>query len=91
MSANMARRGGRVKLEQSDMHLALNVAKMANEGFLHTSFEETLQLIKKQHPEVREEKMCGVVYSGHNRVKAAIESHPAMVRENQTDGCLPFS
>jgi hypothetical protein len=29
MSATMARQGGRVQLEQSDMRLALNMAKMA--------------------------------------------------------------
>jgi len=34
MSATMARQGGRVQLEQSDMHLALNMAKMAKEGFV---------------------------------------------------------
>jgi hypothetical protein len=33
MSATMARQGGRVQLEQSDMRLALNMAKMAKEGF----------------------------------------------------------
>jgi len=33
MSATMARQEGRVQLEQSDMHLAFNMAKMANEGF----------------------------------------------------------
>ena len=34
MSATMARQGGRVQLEQSDMCLALSVANMAKEGFL---------------------------------------------------------
>jgi len=29
----MARQGDRVQLEQSDMRLALNMAKMAKEGF----------------------------------------------------------
>jgi len=33
MSATMARQGGRVQLEQSDMRLPLNMAKMAKEGF----------------------------------------------------------
>jgi len=32
MSATMARQKGRVQLEQSDMRLALNMAKMAKEG-----------------------------------------------------------
>jgi len=33
MSANMARQGVWVQLEQSGMHLALNIAKMAKGGF----------------------------------------------------------
>ena len=31
----------------------------------------------------------GVVFPRHNKVKAAIERHLAMVRVNQTDGCIP--
>jgi len=89
MSATMARQGGRVQLEQSDMRLALNMAKMAKGGFRCTAIEETQQLIKKPRAEVREEKTQGVECPGHNKVKAVIERHPAMVRENQTDGCLP--
>ena len=89
MSATMARQGGRVQLEQSDMHLALNMAKMAKGGISRAAIEETQQLIKKPRAEVREEKMRGVEFPGHNKVKAVIERHPAMVRENQTDGCLP--
>jgi hypothetical protein len=89
MSATMARQGGRVQLEQSDMRLALNMPKMAKGGFSRAAIEETQQLIKKPRAEVREEKKQGVDFPGHNRVKAAIERHPAMVQENQTDGCLP--
>ena len=33
MSATMARGGGRVQLEQSDMRLALNMAKWLKMGF----------------------------------------------------------
>jgi len=40
MSATMARQGGRVQLEQSDLRLALNMAKMAKEGFLCDAKEE---------------------------------------------------
>ena len=29
------------------------------------------------------------MFPGHNKVKAAIERHPAMIREFRTDGCLP--
>ena len=89
MSATMARQGGRVQLEQSDMRLALNMAKMAKGGISRAAIEETQQLIKKPRTEVREEMKRGVEFPGHNKVKAAIEKHPAMVRENQTDGCLP--
>jgi len=41
----MASQGGRVQLEQSDMRLALNTAKMANWGFLRTAIVETQFLI----------------------------------------------
>ena len=47
MSATMARQGGQVQLEQSDMPLALNIAKMAKGGFSRAAKEETQQLIKK--------------------------------------------
>jgi len=89
MSATMARQGGRVQLEQSDMRLALNMAKMAKEGFLRAAIEETKYLIKKPRAEVREEKKRGVEFPGHKKVKAAIQRHPAMLRQNQTSCCLP--
>jgi hypothetical protein len=89
MSATMARQGGRVQLEQSDMRLALNMAKMAKEGFSRAAIEETKYLIKKPRAEVREEKKRGVEFPGHKKVKAAIQRHPAMLRHNQTPGCLP--
>jgi len=38
----MRSQGGRLQLEQSDMCLALNVAKMAKGGFSHPAIEETL-------------------------------------------------
>jgi len=89
MSATMARQGGRVQLEQSDMRLALNMAKMAKEGFSRAAIEETKYLIKKPRAEVRQEKKRGVESPGHKTVKAAIQTHPAMLRHNQTSGCLP--
>jgi len=52
MSATMARQGGRVQLEQSDMRLALNMAKMAKEGFSHAAIGETNYLIEKPSAEV---------------------------------------
>jgi hypothetical protein len=52
MSATMARQRGREQLEQSDMCLALNMAKMAKGGFLRAAVKETQYLIKKPHAEV---------------------------------------
>jgi len=52
ISATMARQGGRVQLEQSDMRLALNMAKMAKGGFLRAAIEETQCLIKKPQAQV---------------------------------------
>jgi len=46
MSATMVRQGGRVQLEQSDMRLALNRAKMAKEGLLRAIIEDTQYVIK---------------------------------------------
>jgi len=89
MSATMARQGGRVQLEQSDMRLALNMAKMAKGAFSRGAIEETQQLIKKPRAEVREEKKRGVEFPGHQMVKAAMERHPAMVYKNHMAGCLP--
>jgi len=89
MSATMARQEGRVQLEQSDMRLVLNMAKMAKEGFLRAAIEETKYLIKKPRAEVREEKKRGVEFPGHKKVKAAIQRHPAMLHHDQTSGCIP--
>jgi len=47
MSATMAKQGGRVQLEQSDMRLVLNMAKMPKAGFLCAAIEEMQQLNKK--------------------------------------------
>jgi len=89
MSAAMARQGGRVQLEQSDMRLALNMAKMAKEGFLCAAIEETKYLIKEPRAEVREEMKRSVEFPGHKKVKAAIQRHLAMLCQNQKSGCLP--
>jgi len=62
---------------------------MAKEGFSRAAIEETKYLIKKQRAEVREEKKQGVEFPGHKKVKAAIQRHLAMLRQNQTSGCLP--
>jgi hypothetical protein len=85
----MARQGGRVQLEQSDMRQALNMAKMAKVVFLRAPVEETKYLIKKPHAEVREEKMWGVEFPAHNKVQTAIQRHPAMLLHNHTSGYHP--
>jgi len=89
MSATMARQGGRVQLEESDMCLALNMAKMAKGGFSCCAIEEMQYLIMKPRAEVQEEMKQEVEYPGHRNVKAAMKSQPAMLREHRTDGCLP--
>ena len=89
MSATMVRQGGGVQLEQSDMLLALNMAKMATGGFSCAAIEEMQQLNKKPRAEVREEKKRRVEFPGHKNVKAAIERHPVMVYRNHTAGCHP--
>jgi hypothetical protein len=58
MSATMARQGGWVQLEQSDMCIALNMANMAKGGVVRAAIEETQCLIQKPWAEVREEEGC---------------------------------
>jgi len=70
------------------MRLTLNVAKMAKGGFSCAAIQETQQLLKKPCAEVQEEKKRVVEFHRHNKVMAAIERHPAMVRKNHTDCCL---
>jgi len=76
-------------LKQSDMRLALNAAKMAKEGYSCAAIEESQFLFKTPCTKVREEKTRGVEFPGHEKVKAAIERHPAMLCQNQTARCLP--
>jgi len=73
MSATMARQGGRVQLEQSDMRLALNMAKMAKGGCSRAAIEETKFLSKKPRAKVQEENKWGVEFPGHENVKAPME------------------
>jgi hypothetical protein len=89
MSATLARRGGQVHLEQSDMRLVLNLGKMGKEGFARTAIEDSKYLIKKPHAEVREKKTRRFDFPGHKQVKGVIQSHPAMLRHNQMSGGLP--
>jgi len=64
MSATMARQGVWVHLELSNMHLRLNIAKIAKEGFSFNVIEKTQYLGMKPHTEVQEERQQGVVFSG---------------------------
>jgi hypothetical protein len=89
MSTSMARLGGRVQLEQSDMCIALNIAKLAKGEFSCAVIEKTHQLFKTPCAQVREEEKQAVVFPGHEMVKPAIERHPVMICQNQTDRCLP--
>jgi len=57
MSATMVRQGGQVQLEQSDMQLALNMAKMAIEEFSRATIEEMQLLMKKPRAKVREKNI----------------------------------
>jgi len=88
MSTTIARKGGREQLEQSNMRLALNMGKMAKEGFSHAAIEETKYLIKKPRAEVWEEMKRDVDFPEHKKVKAAIQRHPAMLHQNQMSNCL---
>jgi len=90
ISATMARQGGQVQLEQSDMGLALIMAKMAKAGFSCAAMEKTRYQIITPCAAVWEEMKRAVEFPGQKNGKAAMEWHPAMLRENQTDGCLPF-
>jgi len=60
MSETMARQGGRVQLEQSDICLALNIGRIAKEGISRATIEETTYLSKTPRAEVREEMKWGV-------------------------------
>jgi hypothetical protein len=72
------------------MHLALNVAKIAKEGFLYAALVETEYLVEKARAEVREQKQRGVDFSGYGKVKAAIERYSAMLHQNHTSRCFLY-
>jgi hypothetical protein len=89
MSAIMARQGGRVQLEQSDMRLAFNMAKMANCGFSLAAILVRQQLIKKPRAEVQEEKKRRVEFPVHQNMRAPKDRLRAIVYKHHTAGCLP--
>jgi len=84
----MARQGGWVQLEQSDICLVLNMAKMAKGGFLCTTIEKTQYLVNKFRTKVRKVRMLVDLFPGYWQVRAAIERHSALVCEHKTNGCL---
>jgi hypothetical protein len=81
--------GGQVQPNKSDMRLLLNMAKMAKGGFSDAEIEETQDLIRKPHTNLRAETKRAVEFTGHKKVKVAIECYPAMVCKNHSAGCLP--
>ena len=52
MSATMAWQRGRVQLEHSPKRLAVNMAKIAKDGFSHAAIEQTKYLSKKPRAKV---------------------------------------
>ena len=85
----MARQGGRVQLEQSDLRLACNMANMGKRGFSRTAIDETQYLIKKPRAEVGEEMKRSVEFPGQEKLNPVRERHPAVLRQSHTAGCLP--
>jgi len=55
-SATMASQGCGVQMEQSDMRLALNMAKMHKRGSLRTTMGEMQYLMKTPYARVKEGK-----------------------------------
>ena len=89
MSGTMARQGGWVQLEQCDMCLAWNIAKMAKGGISCSTMREMHCFIEKPSAGVRNTQKWAVETPGHGDVKVAMERLLAMHRENPMAGCLP--
>jgi hypothetical protein len=87
MSITMARHGGQILLDQSDMRLSLNMAKLAQDRNLHSTIEEARYLIEKAHTEASDETMCGVMFCGLTKVNAVMERHCDMLLQNHMEGC----
>jgi len=81
MSASMARQGGRVQLEPSNMHLAMNMAKMSKGRFPNSVIEHTQSLNSNPCTEVWEENNRGVEFPSHTMNKAVIGRPAAMLRQ----------
>jgi len=89
MSATMSTQAGWVQLEQSDMCLALNMAKMAKAGFSRSAIEELQNLIRNPRAEVQGKRKRGFQLAGHKHLKAAIERHLAILCQNHPTPWLP--
>jgi hypothetical protein len=88
MSATMARQGDQVTLEQSDLHLVMNMPEMANGALSHLAIKKSQYVLKKPCSVVQEKRMWGLECPSNRKRKDEIEKHLAMVCEDQTDGCL---
>jgi len=88
MSAAIARHGDWVQLEQSNMHLALKIPKMATGGFSCTTMEETQYSLPKPHTEVWEVTKLGVNICVCRNINATMRKHLTTVWELQMDRCL---
>jgi hypothetical protein len=89
MSATMARQGGQVQLEQSNMHLPLNMGNIAKAVISCAARGKMQYLINKPRAKFTEAKMMHVEFPKHKKVKAVMDRHPAMISQNHTDSCLP--
>ena len=89
MSATVARQGGQIQLEQSDMQLVLKMVKTAKGGYSQAAMEKMLFHIPKHHAVVQPEARWGVELPEHRKVKTVIEIQPSMFHETQTPGYLP--
>jgi len=90
MPATIARQWGWELLEQTNMCLALNMAKIAKVEFSYATIDWTQYLITPPCPKAFDVKLEGVRFPRHDNVKPAIVRHLAMLRQNDTDGCIPM-
>jgi hypothetical protein len=89
MSTTLARQGGQIWLQQSDMLIVLMMAIMAKGGLLCAAQDETQYIINTPCAEVWAKRMQKAGCSGYGKVKGAIERHQAMVHEIHMHHCLP--
>jgi hypothetical protein len=73
ISATMSRQGGQVQLEQSDIYLALNMAKMQNAGSSGATIADINYVMKEHSTEVREGKTREVEFPGNRIVKSSMK------------------